>query len=363
MATGYKKISGRRIRKGGNWNSPFFIEASIAVRRRDNRMGLLLQHQQKVGLGSRKQGASFFVRQRDIARFLRVVRRLLKDRSCDLDSWCRRQIEDSLSRDLRMGISTSRKELGDLERRLEMSQDSEEIRELKEQLAAKDREIAELSTELNKARLERSRIRLKEMERSVPEFKRRLHELRRLIDEGQEIAKSEGKKLESLYQDFLEENFWMFGMPYICVKGQRRSNVASIPDLLLQRADGFNDVVELENPIDTVFIERSGRYEQSAALKEALAQIMDYLDDYAVRYPVEYYEAGLDTYKAKGIVVIGRSGTKELERRRRQLNSYLHGIEIWTYDDLIRNAERVIDLLERGPMARMVQDSASAEQE
>lgn len=75
---------------------------------------------------------------------------------------------------------------------------------------------------------------------------------------------------------------------------------------------------------------------------------MNYVDDYALRYRDEYYKHGIDTYKPNGIIVIGRRGVQDLERRRRQLNAYLHGIDIWTFDDLISNAEQVITLLKTG---------------
>jgi ribosomal protein S30 len=353
----YQKISSLGVRKGKG-NRPFYIEASTAVRLSDGARGLLLQHQQKTRFGPRKQGFSFFVRQQDIPGFLYLIAKLLQDNVSDFGPWAERNIKESPLLTSGARVFAIRKELEDMEKKLgDLTPDMErEIQELRDQIAAKDTEIDVLTTDLHKVRQQRRRIWIKQMERSVPMFRERLEELRRLVKEGREIAKLRNVKQETLYQDFLEENFWMFGMPYISVKGQRRSSTSDVPDLLLQRTDGFNDVVELENPTDRLFIEKSGRYEQSAELKEALAQIMDYLDDYAVRYYEEYYEDGLDTYKPKGIVVIGRSGERDLERRRRQLNSYLHGIEIWTYDDLVNNAERIITLLERGPMAQVLDD-------
>jgi hypothetical protein len=187
------------------------------------------------------------------------------------------------------------------------------------------------------------------MERSVPIFKRKLSELKRLLEKGKEVSKKQGKQQESLFQDFLMQNFWMFGPQYISAEAKPRSGKRTIPDLLIQRTDGFNDVVELENPTDYLFVKTEKRAELSGELKESLAQVMDYLDDYALGHRDTFYEDNLDTYKPKGIIVIGRRGDRALERRRRQLNSYLHGIEIWTYDDLVSNAQQVIDLLQRGP--------------
>ena len=360
MASRYQKLSpGLYIRKGWGKRQGFYLAAAPAVRLENNERGLLLQHQQQLKHGVKQQGASFFVKQENLPSFLQLIHQLLKERIDDFSIGFRPSILKQLPQDDGVSIATTNKDLENLSGQLKRltTERKAEVAALKSQLAVKDKEIASLTKDLIRARRQRQQIRIVEMEQSVPEFKKQLAEFQRLIDEGKTLASAKGIKQESLYQDFLKDNFWMFGVQYISMESKQRSGRDTIPDLLLQRTDGFNDVVELENPTDPLFVVKANRPEQSSALKEALAQTMDYLDDYDIGYQEDFYETGLDTYKPKGIIVIGRSGERNTERRRRQLNSYLHGIEIWTYDDLIHNAQQVINLLERGPAKTLASTS------
>lgn len=345
--TNYKQINSRIIEKYSVKKKLFFLKIATAIRISDREKGLLIQHVQKTNRGYKKQGASFFVRQRDLPSLLVLLHSTLNLHKEDLGTGVQKYIKDQL------GFVTSGnllQELSKMEDQLRGNSGAAKLDELQELLSVKDEQISTLAVALAKARSKRQEIRVVELERRIPEFKSKLSEFNHLLENGRDIAKQEGKKQESLFQDFLNQNFWMFGVSYVSIENKPRSGKNHIPDLLLQRADGFNDVVELENPTDRLFVKKGKRYEQSGELKEALAQTMDYLDDYAVGFKDEYYETQIDTYKPNGIVVIGRALDKELERRRRQLNSYLHGIEIWTYDDLVKNAEQVISLLERGPL-------------
>jgi hypothetical protein len=362
MASRYQKLSpGLIIRKGSGKRQGFYLAAAPAVRLETNERGLLLQHQQQLKQGVKQQGANFFVKQENLPGFLQLIHQLLKERIDDFSVGFRPFILRQLPQGDGVNIATTNKDLEKLSGQLKRltTERKSEVATLKSQLALKDKEIATLTKDLTKARRQRQQIRIVEMEQSVPEFKKQLAEFQRLIDEGKALASVKGMKQESLYQDFLKDNFWMFGVQYISMESKQRSGRDTIPDLLLQRTDGFNDVVELENPTDPLFVVKANRSEQSGALKEALAQTMDYLDDYDIGYQEDFYETGLDTYKPKGIIVIGRSGEKSAERRRRQLNSYLHGIEIWTYDDLIHNAQQVINLLERGPSKAVIATPSS----
>ena len=359
MSDRFRKISSLRIRKGYEKNNPFYLEVSTAYRIDDWKRGLLLQHLRKLHGSLSQQAPGFFIKEEDLPKLIKILNQLLEEKSADFSSSTRGLIANLFQKNgEKVDIADITEELKKLEKKL-TSKHQAELTALKRQLSDKDKEISSLSLKLEKARQQRQKIRILEMERSIPLFRKQLKEFNRLVDNGKDISKEKGVKQETLYQVFLKENFWMFGVEYISVKSKPKSDVNREPDLLLQRADGFNDVVELENPTDNLFIEKSNRREQSKELKESLAQTMDYLDDYARRYPDVYYQDEIETYKPKGIIVIGRSGEKDsekspkqvrdLRRSKRQLNSYLHGIEIWTYDDLMLNAERVIELLERGP--------------
>jgi hypothetical protein len=61
MEEDYKKLQVLRARKGWQRSKPFFIEASVAIRSRDQALGLLLQHQQKLKAGGAKSKVQAFL--------------------------------------------------------------------------------------------------------------------------------------------------------------------------------------------------------------------------------------------------------------------------------------------------------------
>ena len=348
----YIKGPGRTIPKSSSAGKQFFTTVCFATRTSDQQKGLLFEHQQKLKNGrAKKLGSNFFVPAKDLRGFLVVLQEVIEQNQDQLVRRAGKSLLDFMFPPVETRIQNIADEIENLESKLQTldSDQVQSIQRLNIEIAKKDKQIIAISQELEKVRQRRQHVRVLEMERQVHFFKNNLAEFKSLIENGKAISDSRGVQQESLYQRFLVKNFWMFGIQYIAAVSKPQSSTNRIPDLLLQRTDGFSDVVELENPTDQIFVNILKRPEQSAALKEALAQTMDYVDDYSLRYRDEYYEHGIDTYKPSGIIVIGRRGGQNLERRRRQLNAYLHGIEIWTFDDLMSNAEQVITLLETGP--------------
>lgn len=354
MDSTYKILAGLTVPKQGLKRRQFFTSVYIARRLTDNQRGLLFQHQQQRKDGTRRKlGTNFFVPEKDLPGFISILKNSIAKNGHHLTSSIANRLSNILTPSMEIALQSLEKEIEQLENELEGLSNGQqrEIDYLQQQLSIKDNTIAVVSKYLEKIKQRRQRVRIIEMEQKVHLFKKYLSEFKDLVERGDEIAKLRGVQQESLYQNYLTDHFWMFGPEYISVKSKPRSSTDRIPDLLLQRADGFSDVIELENPTDPLFVNVIKRPEQSSALKEALAQVMDYVDDYAIHYRDEFYQYGIDTYKPNGIIIIGRRVNKDLERRRRQLNAYLHSIKIWTYDDLISNAEQVISLLETGPMA------------
>lgn len=354
MAQRYEIIEGLTLPKSGSNRKQFYTTIFLARRNTDGQLGFLFQHQQKLKTGGRRKlGSNFFVPQKDLPGFINVFRQVVNEHGENLNRTVYGRLKGLLTADAAVSISSLAEEISALEAQLnELSKGGKaKIDGLQREIAKRDGQLAKISNELEKVRRQRQKVRILEMERLLPVFQQQLEEFKQLVKNGVKIAKKQKIKQETIFQEFLTQHFWMFGPQYISVQPKPNSSARRIPDLLIQRADGFNDVIELENPTDDLFVNVKKRPEQSKALKEALAQVMDYVDDYALRYRDEFYDSGLDTYKPTGIIVIGRQGGRDLERRRRQLNSYLHGIEIWTYDDLFANAERVISLLKSGPLS------------
>ena len=351
MAQNYEIIEGLTLPKSGAGRGQFFT--TIFLAKRDGKLGFLFQHQQQLRTGERRKlGSNFFVPQKDLPGFMSVFQQVVNKYGANLSRSVHSRLKGLQTADAADSISSLAGEINALETQLSKLSKGEKakITALQSQIAKRDGQLAKISNELEKVRRQRQKVRILEMERLLPVFQQQLEEFKQLVKDGVDIAKKRKVKQETIFQEFLTQHYWMFGPQYVSVQPKPKSSANRIPDLLIQRADGFNDVIELENPTDDLFVNVKKRPEQSKALKEALAQVMDYVDDYALRYRDEFYDSGLDTYKPMGIIVIGRQGDRDLERKRRQLNSYLHGIEIWTYDDLFANAERVINLLETGPL-------------
>jgi len=172
----------------------------------------------------------------------------------------------------------------------------------------------------------------------LPEFRNSLKEYKKLIKEDKE---------EKVYQKFFEENAWLLGLEYTKAKPQKKAGAKDIPDFLMERFDGFNDIIELKRPGSKVFISKNGKQKQSGELKNAISEVMDYIDYYAEQYSYEMVKYKENVYKPKAIIIIGSNLTEDEKQKLRQHNSYLHRIEVVTYDDISDKSEAVIKFYEK----------------
>jgi len=159
---------------------------------------------------------------------------------------------------------------------------------------------------------------------------------------------------EKDYQKFLEKNPWFFGGEYIKAYSQKRAGAELIEDFLLEKYDGFHDVVEIKRPNHKIFVGPGNNLKPSSECMCGVSRIMDYLDYYERNVQEEYWRTGKEIYKPRGIVVIGRN--QNINRRKlRQFNSYISLIEIWTYDDLLIKSKKLIELIEKGTYLREIE--------
>lgn len=208
--------------------------------------------------------------------------------------------------------------------------------ELLRRLGEKELQLAKTSEELEKYKLIATKNKYKQLKSKLPELKKKIEELKRKVKDP--------KLKEQDYHQFLKENPWFFGPWYTEVISKPKPSAKDCPDFQLKRYDGFHDIVEIESANDPLFASRSNRLKLSGNLKDAMSEIMDYIDVYIKKTMEIFYEEQRELYKPKGIVIIGKR--KESERRElKQLNSFLHDIEILTFDDLIDRAEKIIEFL------------------
>jgi hypothetical protein len=163
---------------------------------------------------------------------------------------------------------------------------------------------------------------------------------------------------ETAMQNFIEANPWLLGLDYAAIRARSRGP-SGATDFLLERFDGFQDLLELKRPQDPIIrspeIEEGGpvpaphEYALSPTVAQALAQAMVYRDR-LTRYAEAAEELfGLPhTRDPRLIIVVGRADSLPPDRRRVlvELNKSLHRIEVVPYDVLAHRATAVLDNVE-----------------
>jgi len=192
----------------------------------------------------------------------------------------------------------------------------------------------ELSTEFIAAF--RGAIRLNEMRAAVAQ-------LRQFLDGG-EVS-------EPVYQDWCEKHSWAFGNAYVMRDDVREISTGDTLDLMLPSViAGYRDIVELKRPsMEVLYYDEAHRnFYFSADVSKAIGQCHRYLDvlhEVASNGLRDHPE--VVAYHPRAIVVIGRSIRWEEARLRalHGLNRRLSGITVMTYDHLLAQGERLVEML------------------
>lgn len=179
--------------------------------------------------------------------------------------------------------------------------------------------------------------------------------LRELRDAVAELANHlrQGTVHESTYQDWCEAHSWAFGNAYVVNDTLRNISATDRVDILLPRhLGGFRDVIELKRPDANVlnWDESHQNYYWTAESSRALGQCHRYLD-------VLHSEVGeghlpdspeVVAYHPRATVVIGRSDEWDNQKHKalHGLNRRLSDISVITYDHLLAQARRTLELME-----------------
>jgi len=176
------------------------------------------------------------------------------------------------------------------------------------------------------------------------------------LNEFREMVKDDNL-VEQEFQDFLKENYWMFGSEYSELIPKRSIPYNKKLDFPLRRTvDGYLEVIEIKLPSMPLFrsfrAKKDTEYEyellrQSPELSGAITQATDYI--FAIDRQQDMISAEsrhkIKADKVRAKVIIGRDDTEDKMIALRRLNALLHGIEVITYDQLISTAERILDIL------------------
>jgi hypothetical protein len=182
----------------------------------------------------------------------------------------------------------------------------------------------------------RSAIRLKEMISAVSALRQNLKS--RIAD-------------ESVYQTWCEKHTWAFGSAYVMRDSVRDISPGDRLDLLLPTViAGYRDIIELKRPDMKVLLydEAHRNFYFSADVSKAIGQCHRYLDvlhEDAANGLRDHPE--IVAYHPRAIIVIGRSEDWDESRLRalHGLNGRLSCLTVMTYDQLLAQGERLIEMV------------------
>lgn len=178
-------------------------------------------------------------------------------------------------------------------------------------------------------------IRLKEMNDAIIDLKQHLNN---------------NEYNEQIYQEWCLKHSWAFGSSYLLADEVRNISPTDKLDLLLPKVlSGYRDIVELKRPNMKVLIydDTHRNFYFSSEVSKALGQVQRYMDvfqEVAKNGLRDYPE--VVSYFPRTMIVIGRSNKwSESEfKALHGLNSRLIGISIMTYDQLLEQGERLLEI-------------------
>ena len=181
----------------------------------------------------------------------------------------------------------------------------------------------------------------------------RLEDARAAADEFERLLEHAG---ETKIHGFLEDNPWLLGLDYAMTR-VRQPVVRGTVDFLLERFDGFHDLLELKSPSDSIFdisdkraeIRSPSRFRLSRPLSQALAQVHAYRDVLSEESTHVKYFGLSNTRDPMITILIGRASELDEQQNRllHELNCSLHNVEIVPFDVVAQRARAVLDNAER----------------
>jgi Domain of unknown function (DUF4263) len=174
------------------------------------------------------------------------------------------------------------------------------------------------------------------------QYKDALAELKRLVNDP---ATTEAK-----FQKHLEQNPWLFGSEYSELLERRAWSRDEQLDYMLRRtADNYLEIVEIK----TAFAEPLFQFDDSRSLhypasrlSKVIGQVMKYIEEVERNRDHIRVKDKEDTLKIRARAILGRDHDTDHQAALRNLNDHLHGIEILTFDQLIRIGERMMSIFE-----------------
>ena len=172
----------------------------------------------------------------------------------------------------------------------------------------------------------------------VVQQKRAFEELKSLVEDS--------TTTESELQKFLGEHPWAFGSEYSQLIDRRTWTRDDQLDFMLRRTvDNYLEIVEIKTPFREPLLrydKSHDSYFPSSVLSQVVGQVMRYIEEVDRSRDLIIAKDSFDPLKTRARVIIGRDGSAEHQAALRNLNAHLHRIEVLTFDQLLRIAERVL---------------------
>ena len=193
---------------------------------------------------------------------------------------------------------------------------------------------------------------------NLDSYKRVLDQLERRLASRRGYPEASGA---DSWQKWIHRNSWLFGPMYLEPIAWQPVGFRSKPDFIFPTLDGFYDVLEIKKPNHEVLRRVGGHYVWSGATNQAIGQVVAYIkaaEKFRYQLEEDMHEARSEesdrrrtVVRPRGFILIGRDANWD-ERGRvdfRNLNSALHGVEVLTYDELLRRGRKVVDLYSEVP--------------
>ena len=153
---------------------------------------------------------------------------------------------------------------------------------------------------------------------------------------------------EATFQKQLEQNPWMFGSEYSEILPRKTWTRDDRLDYMLRKTvDEYLEIVEIKTAFsESLFLHDNSHdsYYPSSKLSTVLGQVTRYIEEVERNRDSIIAIDGSDPLKIRARIIVGRDGNKEQQKALRNFNAHLHRIEIITYDQLIKIAERVLNM-------------------
>ena len=175
--------------------------------------------------------------------------------------------------------------------------------------------------------------------------------LRERLESGIDYPETSGN---DSWQKFIHDNHWLAGVNYVKPIEKAKINLSGVmPDFMYPSVDGFIDIFELKLPKHPVIKQdpdHEGSWVWRSNVSAAIGQVVNYLEEMG-RFRLEIENKIKDVYsldvaiiRPRAIILIGRSNgwSQPQKNALRKLNSFLHDIEVMTYDELLARAERLV---------------------